>query len=105
MATGGCIRSTYARFPYMPRLASRDVLYSAIANRDLTITWREETFAYADAHDGEQWVGLHTDAAIPPAPSGFLIHPGHVPEPKAPTSPPEVPIDGFYEEGMRSNEG
>ena len=71
MATGGCIRSTYARFPYMPRLASRDVLYSAIANRDSTITWREETFAYAEAHDGEQWVGLHTDAAIPPAPSGL----------------------------------
>ena len=70
---------TYARFPYMPRLANRDVLYSAIANRATTLTWQQETFAYAEAHDGERWVGLHTDDAIPPAPSGLLIHPDHVP--------------------------
>ena len=31
---------TYARFPHMPRLASRDVLYNAIANRASTITWQ-----------------------------------------------------------------
>ena len=70
---------TYARFPYMPRLANRDVLYSAIANRATTLTWQQETFAYAEAHDGERWVGLHTDDAIPPAPSGLLIHPDQVP--------------------------
>ena len=33
---------TYARFPYMPRLASRDVLYNAVANRDTTITWLQD---------------------------------------------------------------
>ena len=70
---------TYARFPYMPRLASREVLYNAIANRDSTITWREDTFGYAEAHDGERWVGLHTDDALPPAPSGLLVHPDRVP--------------------------
>ena len=85
---------TYARFPYMPRLASRDVLHNAIANRASTITWQEDTFAYAEAHDGERWVGLHTDDAIPPAPSGLLIHPDHVPEPEAPTGPPEAPTSG-----------
>ena len=79
---------TYARFPYMPRLASRDVLYSAIANRASTITWLEDTFAYAEAHDGERWVGLHTDDAIPPAPSGLVLHPARVPE------APEVPKNG-----------
>ena len=76
---------TYARFGYMPRLAGRDVLYSAIANRATTLTWRQDTFAYAEAHDGERWVGLRTDDAIPPAPSGLLIHPDHVP------AAPEVP--------------
>ncbi len=85
---------TYARFGYMPRLASREVLYRAIANRDSTITWREETFAYAEAHDGQHWVGLHTDAAVPPAPSGLLIHPDHVPEPEAPAAPPGEPKPG-----------
>ena len=74
---------TYARFPYMPRLASRDVLYSAIANRDSTITWLQDTFAYAEAHDDERWVGLNTDRAVPPAPSGLLIHPDRVPQPQA----------------------
>ena len=85
---------TYARFPYMPRLASRDVLYSAIANRASTITWREETFGYAEAHDGERWVGLHRDNAVPPVPSGLLIHPDQVPEPEVPTSPPGEPQPG-----------
>ena len=82
---------TYARFPYMPRLASRDVLYSAIANRASTITWQQDTFAYAEAHDGERWVGLRTDDAIPPAPSGLLIHPDHVPEPQQ--QPPTDTVD------------
>ena len=86
---------TYARFPYMPRLASRDVLYNAIANRASTITWLEDTFAYAEAHDGERWVGLHTDEAAIPAPSGLLIHPDRVPETlDVPETPPAEPPDG-----------
>ena len=85
---------TYARYPYMPRLAGRDVLHDAIANRASTITWREDTFAYAEAHDGERWVGLHRDDAVPPVPSGLLIHPDQVPEPEVPTSPPGEPQPG-----------
>ena len=86
---------TYARFPHMPRLASRDVLYNAIANRASTITWQEDTFAYAEAHDGDRWVGLHTDDAVLPAPSGLLIRPGRVPQaPDVPESPPGEPTDG-----------
>ena len=88
---------TYARFPYMPRLANRDVLYSAITNRATTITWQQDTFAYAEAHDGERWLGLHTDNAVPPALSGLLIHPDHVPEPEEPkpaTDEPPVRTDG-----------
>ena len=85
---------TYARFCYMPRLASRDVLYSAIANRATTLTWQQETFAYAEAHDSQRWVGVHRDDAVPPVPSGLLIHPDHVPEPEVPTSPPGGPKPG-----------
>ena len=66
---------TYARYLHMPRLANRDVLNNAIANRASTITWQQDTFAYAEAHDGERWVGLHTDTAVAPAPSGLLIRP------------------------------
>ena len=82
---------TYARFPHMPRLASRDVLYNAIANRASTITWQEDTFAYAEAHDSDRWVGLHTDDAVLPAPSGLLLHPDRIPTPE--TEPPAPPDD------------
>ena len=83
---------TYARFPHMPRLASRDVLFNAIANRASTITWQEDTFAYAEAHDGERWVGLHIDDAVLPAPSGLLLHPDRVPTPEPePPAPPDGP--------------
>ena len=82
---------TYARFGYMPRLAGRDVLHRAIADRASTITWQQDTFAYAEAHDGERWVGLHTDSAVAPAPSGLLIHPDRVPEPEAPAAAPDGP--------------
>ena len=61
------------------------------------ITWQQDTFAYAEAHDGERWVGLHTDDSVPPAPSGLLIHPDHVPEPEEPqpvTDEPSVRTDG-----------
>ncbi len=83
----------------MPRLANRDVLYRAIANRASTITWLEDTFAYAEAHDGERWVGLHTGEAVPPAPSGLLIHPDRVPEaldvPETPPAEPPYGPDGL----------
>ena len=75
---------TYARFLHMPRLAGRDVLHDAIAGRASTITWREDTFAYAEAHDGDRWAGLHTDDAAAPAPGGLLVHPDRVPAPEAP---------------------
>ena len=94
---------TYARFPYMPRLASRDVLYSAIASRAATITWQQDTFAYAEAHDGERWVGLHTDDAVPPAPSGLLLHPAHVPEAQEQPKPGTGEPPRRYRRAGRSN--
>lgn len=82
---------TYARFVHMPRLASRETLNKAIADRATTITWAEDTFAYAEAHDGERWVGLCTDDAVAPAPTGLLIHPEHLPsEPDKPPNPQPV---------------
>ena len=86
---------TYARFLHMPRLANRETLNQAIANRATTLTWQQDTFAYAEAHDGERWVGLHADKAVAPAPSGLLIEPDRVPEPaEAPPPPPSGPPGG-----------
>ncbi len=72
---------TYARFLHMPRLANRDTLSRAIADRGTTLSWQQDTFAYAEAHDGDRWVGLHADEPVAPTPGGFLIHPDRVPEP------------------------
>ncbi len=77
----GKLWETYARFLHMPRLAGREVLHQAIARRDTNLTWQQDTFAYAEAHDGERWLGLNADKTVAPTPSGLLIHPDHVPEP------------------------
>ena len=74
--------STYARFPHMPRLASHRALDDAISNGTANLNWAQETFAYADAHDGKGWVGVQTAEHITPVVSGLLIHPDHVPATK-----------------------
>ena len=79
---------TYSRFLHMPRLANRDVLHDAIANRATTLDWLQDTFVYAESHDGSQWVSMHTDTAVAPEPSGLLIHPDMIPEPDEPPPPP-----------------
>ena len=86
--------ANYARFLHMPRLAGRDVLHDAIASGDTTLTWLQDGFAYAEGHDGNQWTGLRTDAAVAPAPTGLLIHPEHLPEPEDPPAPPAEPPGG-----------
>ncbi len=70
--------NTYTSFVYMPRLASREVLLEAIASRDKTLTWRDDTFAQAEGHDGHNWTGLQTDKASKPKPTDLLIHPSEV---------------------------
>lgn len=48
----------YCQFPYLPRLASFDVLAKAISDGVSKLAWQSETFAYAEGHDGNRWVGL-----------------------------------------------
>jgi hypothetical protein len=95
----------YCQFPYMPRLASRQVLEDAIAGGTSSMSWAEDTFAWADAHDGTRWVGLKVAERVTPSLSGLLVHPEPATaqlndsavaiEPGAPestsTAPPEPP--------------
>ena len=92
----GSIRSSalweaYARYPYMPRLTSRDVLEQAVSNGVSELNWQQETFAYAEAHDGDSWVGVRTAQHVVPSASGLLIHPDFAPEPARPG--PDEPAD------------
>jgi len=71
--------ATYARFPHMPRVASSRGLSDAIGDGTSNLNWAQETFAYADAHNGTTWVGIHTAEFVTTAPGGFVVHPDHVP--------------------------
>jgi predicted AAA+ superfamily ATPase len=65
----------YCQFPYLPRLASFEVLANAISDGVSKITWDPETFAYADAHDGSRWVGLSVTQHVNARPGALLVHP------------------------------
>ena len=43
------------------------------------MNWSHETFGYADAHDGNGWVGVRAGEHVTPNISGLLIHPDFVP--------------------------
>lgn len=86
----GELWSNYARFPHLPRLASFQVLAVAIGNGTANLTWKQETFGYADAHDGDKWLSVKTAEHVSPERSGLLIHPDHVPEPVAPDGEPSA---------------
>jgi len=79
----GDLWATYARYPHMPRVSSFAGLTDAISNGTANINWAQETFGYADAHDGATWVGVRIGEHVMPAVSGLLIHPDHIPSPKA----------------------
>ena len=68
----------YCQFPYLPRLANFTVLTRAISDGVSKMAWQAETFAYADAHDGERWVGLVFASHVDARPSGLLVQPESV---------------------------
>lgn len=65
----------YCQFPYLPRLASFDALAKAISDGVSKLAWQSETFAYAEGHDGNRWVGLDVAQHISARPSGLVVHP------------------------------
>ncbi|WP_419841249.1 DUF499 domain-containing protein [Candidatus Poriferisodalis sp.] len=85
----------YARYPYMSRLASREVLERAISDGVSQLNWQQETFAYAFAHDGDTWLGVRAGEHVELSASGLLVRPDCVLEtptrtPAADEAPPEA---------------
>jgi len=78
----GELWANYARFPHMPRVASFQGLADAISDGTSNLNWAQETFGYADAHNGTTWVGVRTGEHLIPGVGGLLIHPEHVPDAK-----------------------
>ncbi len=65
----------YCRYPYLPRLANFEVLARAISDGVSKMAWQSETFAYAEARDGDRWLGLKCASHVDARPSGLLVHP------------------------------
>ncbi len=65
----------YCQFPYLPRLTSFDVLVSAVSDGAANFDWQTETFAYADGHDGNRWVGLVAAQLATARRSGYIVAP------------------------------
>ncbi|MGI6610020.1 MAG: Swt1 family HEPN domain-containing protein [Limnochordia bacterium] len=70
----------YARYPYLSRLKSPDVLLGAIGDGMSLLHWRSDAFAYADSFDESsgRYLGLRTHEQITLAssdPRGLLVHP------------------------------
>jgi predicted AAA+ superfamily ATPase len=70
--------TNYARYPHLPRLVSAQTLNDAISDGTSNLNWSQETFAYAEAHDGSAWVGVQTGQHVNPQPGGLLVDPDHV---------------------------
>ena len=71
----GELWNAYSRYPYLPRLANFEVLARAISDGASKIAWQTETFAYAEARDGDRWVGLTFASHVDTRPGGLLVHP------------------------------
>ncbi|MEK6252602.1 MAG: hypothetical protein AABM43_11860 [Actinomycetota bacterium] len=60
----------YGKYLYLPRLRDQGVLVEAVANGASALTWREDTFAYAQAFDEEAGryqglvAGRHADVVV-----------------------------------------
>ena len=89
----GELWSTYVRFCHMPRLGSFEVMADALSGGVAALDWEQTTFAYADAHDGERWLGIRTAQHVTPTPSGLLIRPDSLPPPPDPDPDPGATAD------------
>jgi hypothetical protein len=92
----------YAQYLYMPRLAAYAVLANAVADGAASLSWSEETFAVAGAHDPEKGryldlrAGEHVDVGhsstaviVKPEPAKAQLEEGEEPsEPPQPSPPP-----------------
>jgi hypothetical protein len=70
----------FARYPYLPRLKSPEVIIDVIKDGVSLLTWSSETFAYADLweEDQKRYLGLRADGSIHISldNNGILIKPG-----------------------------
>jgi hypothetical protein len=67
--------AAYCRFPYLPRLASKEVLIHAVRDAVQKLNWDVDGFAYAEVKEGSDYRGLVAPGQPLISPSGWLVHP------------------------------
>ncbi|HEY4035590.1 MAG TPA: Swt1 family HEPN domain-containing protein [Ktedonobacteraceae bacterium] len=67
----------FAKYIYLPRLKNSEVLLNAICTGLQSLTWEQETFAYADGWDEthQRYVNLRAGQSITITDSGLLVKP------------------------------
>ena len=86
----------YARFPYMPRLASLEVLVEAVAEAPADLAWETETFAYAEgfSEETDRWVGVSKGQRVKEASvGGYVVRGDALPQELPPPDPEASPSD------------
>jgi predicted AAA+ superfamily ATPase len=65
--TAGELWDHLARYLYLPRLASREVLYEAVESGPHQLLWEDEGFALAESYDehAQRYLGLRGPGALP----------------------------------------
>lgn len=93
--------SNYSRFPHMPRLGSIRVLQGAVSDGTSSFSWSTETFGYAEAHDGTNWLGVRVGEQVNAAGTGLLLRPDVVPVADSPVVDPDnAPVQGTISAGV-----
>jgi predicted AAA+ superfamily ATPase len=87
----------YCQFPYLPRLASFDVLTRAVSDGISKLTWQSDTFAYAEGHDGLRWVDLTVAQHVNARPGGIIVQSDAAQDQLAAEVVTRAPIDGMDE--------
>lgn len=69
----------FARYPYLPRLSGPEVLIQSIRDGVGLLTWRSDTFAFAETYDekGNRYLGLRggQNISVSEDSSGLLVKP------------------------------
>jgi hypothetical protein len=65
----------FAKYVYLPRLKSTELLLDAIGEGVQSLVWEQETFAYADGWDeiGQRYLGLKAGQQMNPALNALLV--------------------------------
>lgn len=67
----------FAQYPYLPRIANPGVLVRAASEGVALLTWRNDTFAYAEGYDGARYLGLRggQNVSCSAEDGGLLVRP------------------------------